>query len=138
MQREKGCMELKNRQTRNNSPQESSILTKTTTKNHFVAGTSQPPQRLPRLNSQRIQMQNTGHPQLYRALLSSSVLARDRFRGRFSKGIPTFGNLAEQNPHFAANRHLEEALPTPSLFSSLHFPSVLPFSPSQHPNSWNR
>lgn len=34
------------------------------------------------------------------------------FRGKFSKGIPTFGNLAEQNPHFAANRHLEEALPT--------------------------
>lgn len=111
-------------------PTESSILTKTSTKNHFMAGTSQPPQLLLRLSSQRIQMQNTGHPQLYRAVLSSSILARDRtFRGRFSKGIPTFGSLAEQNWHFAANRHLEEALPTPSLPFSPHFPLS-----SQDPN----
>lgn len=34
---------------------------------------------------------------------------------RFPKGIPTFGSLAEQTPHFVVNRHLEEALPAPPL-----------------------
>lgn len=41
MERERRCMEVKNRQMRSNSPQESSILTETTTKKHFVTATSQ-------------------------------------------------------------------------------------------------
>lgn len=41
MERERRCVEVKNRQMRNNSPQESSILTETTTKKHFVTATSQ-------------------------------------------------------------------------------------------------
>lgn len=40
MERERRCMEVKNRQMRNNS-QESSILTETTTKKHSVTATSQ-------------------------------------------------------------------------------------------------
>jgi len=141
-------MEVKNKQMRNNSHQESSSLTKTSAKNHFGTEMSQVPptdflDQSPKAHGCRTQATSQLRAaMLYEGLSSSILIGDEELKERFSKEIHTCKRtlaerVAEQNSHASIGweccKESPGRVPKESPNHIASHPSLLPTLPSALP-----